>query len=117
MIVKISIRGLRFNIHHFNEYAVFTFYIKDVLFDNIHIFTQIIREIHIIDNFKINIFISKKKIIDFATQSIKINNYYNIIVFINSRARFEPIKRIIKSIFRIILSFRFTTSIVVIYTY
>ena len=41
---------------------------------------------------EINIFISKRMIIDFITQFIKINNFHVIIIFINFRARFESIK-------------------------
>ena len=32
--IKIFIRNLRFKIYYFDEYIVFTFYIKNVLFDN-----------------------------------------------------------------------------------
>ena len=60
-------------------------------------------------------FLFQKKIIDFVTQFIKINNYHEIIVFINSRARFEFVKRIIKSIARIILPSRVIISIMIIY--
>ena len=42
-------------------------------------------------------------IINFITQFIKINNYRNIIIFINLRARFEFIKRAMKSFNKIIL--------------
>ena len=59
MTVKIFIRNLKSKIHYFDKYIVFIFYIKNVLFDdkNIYIFIQIIREIYIIDDFKIDIFI------------------------------------------------------------
>ena len=53
--------------------------------------------------------------IDFVTQIIKINNYHNIIVFINLRARFEFIKRIIKSSKRTILPPRITIQISITY--
>ena len=78
---------------------------KEILLDDIYIFVKITREIHVVDNFKIkiDILISKRIIIDFVTQFIKINNYRNIIISINSRARFESIKRIIKSFNKIIL--------------
>ena len=62
-----------------------------------------------------NIFTSKRIIIDFVTQFIKINNYREMIVFINSRAHFEFVKRIVKSIFRMILSFRIITFIIIVY--
>ena len=124
MIVKISIRGLRFKIYYSNKYIIFIFYIKGILldFNDTYIFAEITREIHIIDNLKINIFIniniftSKRIIIDFATQSIKINNYRNIFILINSHTRFNLIKRIVKLLSRIILSPRVITSITVIYT-
>ena len=54
-------------------------------------------------------------IIDFVTQFIKIDNYREIIIFINSYIRFESIKRIIKLIARIILSFYVNISIIIIY--
>lgn len=121
MVIKISIRHLRFKIYYFNDYVVFIFYIKDVLFDNIRAFAQIIREIYIIHNFKANIlikaniFIFKKIIIDFVTQFIKINNCRKIIIFINFRTRFKFIKLIIKLISRIILSSHIITLIIIVY--
>ena len=87
---------------------------KKILFNNIRVFAQIIREIYIIDNFKIeilievDILISKRIIIDFVIQAIKIDSYRNIVVSINSRARFESIKRIVKLLSRIILLSRAT---------
>ena len=72
IIVKISIRGLRFKIYHFNEYVIFIFYMKDVLPDDIYVFVQITREIYIVNDLKIDmlieadIFILKKMIIDFV---------------------------------------------------
>ena len=72
MIIKILIRELRSKIYYSNKYVIFIFYIKGVLLDDIRTFAQIIREIYIIDNFKvgmfidINIFISKRIIIDFV---------------------------------------------------
>ena len=54
-------------------------------------------------------------IINFIIQFIKINNYREIIVFINFRARFEFIKRIMKLIARIILSSYIIISITIIY--
>ena len=112
--VKISIRGLRFKIHHFDEYAIHIFYIKDVLFDNTRVFAQITREIHIVDDLKANMLIeadiltSKRIIINFITQFIKIDSYRDIVVSMNSRIRFESIKRTIKSLNKIILSPRIT---------
>ena len=64
---------------------------------------------------KTNIFILKIIIIDFVTQFIKINNYREIIILINFRARFEFIKRIVKLIFYIILFFRVIILIIIIY--
>ena len=55
---------------------------------------------------EINIFILKRIIIDFAIQFIKINSCRNMIISMNSRARFEPIKRIIKLIIQITLTLR-----------
>ena len=92
------IRELKFKIRYFDEYVVFIFYIKNVLFNNIRVFAQIKREIHIVDDFKVgmlieaNIFTLKKMIVDFITQFIKINNYRKIIILINFYARFEFIK-------------------------
>ena len=73
IIIKITIRKLRFKIYYSNKFIIFIFYIKEVFFNNndIRIFAKIIREIYIIDNFKINmlididIFILKRIIIDF----------------------------------------------------
>ena len=42
IVVKILIRDLRFKIYHFDKYVVFIFYIKNVLFNNIRVFAQII---------------------------------------------------------------------------
>ena len=114
MIIKILIRDLKFKIHHFDEYAIYIFYMKDVLLDNTRVFAQITREIHIVDDFKANMLIeadiltSKRIIIDFVTQFIKIDSYRDIVVSINSRARFESIKRTIKSLSKIILPSRIT---------
>ena len=121
MTVKISIRDLEFKIHHFDEYTIYIFYIKDVLLDNTRTFAQITREIHIVDDFKTDMLIeadiltSKRIIIDFAIQFIKIDNYRNIVVFMNSRARFESVKRTMKSLSKIILSSRITMSISITY--
>ena len=66
MVIKISIRELKIKIYHFDEYVVFNFLYKR------RVFVQIIRKIHIVNDFKIdmfikiNIFISKKMIIDFV---------------------------------------------------
>ena len=57
MFIKISIRGLKSKIYYFDKYIIFIFYIKEVLLDNIYIFVRITREIHIINNFKIDILI------------------------------------------------------------
>ena len=56
--IKILIRGLEFKIYYSNEYVIFLFYIKGVLFDDTRIFAQITRKIYIVNNFKIEIFIS-----------------------------------------------------------
>ena len=98
MIIKILIKDLKFKIYYFDEYVIFIFYIKNVLFDDIRVFAQITREIHIVNDFKINMFIeaniliSKKIIINFITQFIKINNCREIIIFINFYTRFKFIK-------------------------
>ena len=57
MVINIFIRDLRFKIHHFDEYVVFIFYIKEVLFESKRVFAKIIKKIHIINDFKIEIFI------------------------------------------------------------
>ena len=94
---------------------------KDVFSDDTRVFAQIIRKVHIVDDLKINmfietnIFISKRMIIDFVIQFIKINNCRNMIIFMNSRARFELIKKTIKLSTRIILLSHVTTSIAIIY--
>ena len=62
-----------------------------------------------------NIFTSERMIIDFVTQFIKINSYREIIVFINSHARFELVKRIVKLIFHMILFFRVIMLITIVY--
>ena len=90
MSASISIRDLRFKIHHSNEYTILIFYIKNILLDNTRAFAQITREIHIIDDLKANMLIeadiltSKRIIIDFVTQVIKIDNYRSITVSMNS---------------------------------
>ena len=74
IIIKISIRGLKVKNFYLNKYIIFIFNIKGVLpdFNNIRIFVKIIREIYIVDNLKINIFINinifilKRIIIDFV---------------------------------------------------
>ena len=71
IIIKISIRGLKSKIYYFNKYIILIFYIKEVLFNNIRAFIKITREIYIVNNLKINIFInvdiliSKRIIINF----------------------------------------------------
>ena len=62
-----------------------------------------------------NIFTLKKMIIDFVIRFIKINNYREIIIFINFYTRFEFVKRIVKLIFYIILFSRIIISIIIIY--
>ena len=57
IINKILIRDLRFKIYYFDEYIVLIFYMKSILFNNIRVFIEIIREIYIINNLKIKIFI------------------------------------------------------------
>ena len=52
---------------------------------------------------KANILILERIIIDFITQSIKIDSYRNIIILIDSRARSKSIKRTIKLLSRITL--------------
>ena len=70
---KILIRGLGSKIHHSNKYAVLTFYIEGVLPDGTRAFTQITREIYIVDDLKAGILIGadiltpKRIVIDFAT--------------------------------------------------
>ena len=60
--IKISIREFKFKIYYSNKFIIFIFYIKGVFFNNnnIRIFAKIVREIYIIDDFKINIFIDIK---------------------------------------------------------
>ena len=114
IIIKISIRDLEFKIYYLDKYAILIFYMKSVLFNNTHVFAKIIREIHIIDDLKASIFIesniltSKRIIINFAIQFIKIDNYRDIRISINSRARSELIKRTMKVFSRLILSSRST---------
>ena len=92
IIASILIRGLRSKIHHFDEYVVLTFYMKEVLPDDHRVFAQIIRKIHIVDDLKIEMFIeidiliSKRIIINFIIQVIKIDNYRNMAVLMNLRA-------------------------------
>ena len=62
-----------------------------------------------------NIFTLKKMIIDFVIRFIKINNYREIIIFINFYTRFEFVKRIVKLIFYIVLFSRIIISIIIIY--
>ena len=57
IIIEILIRELKSKIYHFDKYIIFIFYIKGVLLDNNRVFVKITREIYIIDNFKIRIFI------------------------------------------------------------
>ena len=119
--VKISIRDLEFKIHHFDEYAVHIFYMKDVLLDNTRTFAQITREIHIVDDLKADMLIgadiltSKRIIINFVIQFIKIGSCRDIVVSMNSRVRFEPVKRTVKSLSKIILLSRITMLVSIIY--
>ena len=102
MATKILIRELKFKIYYFDEFDIIIFYIKRVLSNDTRAFAEIIKEIYIIDDLKadifinIDIFISKRIIIDFAIQSITIESYRNITILMNSRVRFESIKRTIK---------------------
>ena len=118
---KIFIRELRFKIHHFDEFFVLTFYMKEMLLDNTRAFAQITREIHIVDDLKTNMLIEadiltpKRMIINFATQNLSIDSCRNIIVFMNSRARSKPVKRTMKSSTRMILSPRITMFVFVVY--
>ena len=57
MITNIFIRDLRLKIHYFDEFVVFIFYIKKMLFENKRVFVEIIKKIYIVDDFKIEIFI------------------------------------------------------------
>ena len=57
IIIKISIRDIELKIYHSDEYAILIFYMKRILLDNTRAFAQITREIHIVDNLKIEIFI------------------------------------------------------------
>ena len=121
MAAKIPIRGLGSKIHHSDEYAVHTFYMEGVLPDNTRAFAQITREIHVVDDLKAGMLIGadiltpKRMIIDFATQVIKIDSCRSMTVSMNSRARFEPIKRTVKSSARIVLSPRATVQVPVTY--
>ena len=79
--------------------------------DDTRVFVEIIREIYIMNNLKaeilieVDILISKRINIDFVSQSIFIDNYRELIVSINFRARSKLIKRIIKlSVKTIVLS-------------
>ena len=82
---------------------------KNILFNNTRVFIKIIKEIYIINNLKTKIFIkidiliSKRINIDFVNQSIFIDNYRELIIFINSRTRSKSIKRIIKLFIKIIV--------------
>ena len=111
---RILIRGLRFKIYHFDEYVILIFYIKGVLLDNTRVFIEIIREIYIINDLKteilikVDILILERINIDFASQSIFIDSYRELIVFINSRARSKSIKRIIKLSAKTIVSSHIT---------
>ena len=72
MASKILIRGLGSKVHHSNKYVVLTFYIEGVLPNGTRAFTQITREIYIVDNLKAGILIEadilipKRIVIDFA---------------------------------------------------
>ena len=115
------VRKLKIKNYYFDKYFILTFYIEGIFFDNIYIFAKIIREIYVTDGFKINIsinvniFTSKRTIIDFIIQFIKINNYRNIFNLIKFYTHFSFIKRIIKKLLRIILLSRVTTLIIVIF--
>lgn len=121
IITKISIRGLKSKIHHSDEFVVLIFYMKGVLSEGNRAFTQITREIHIIDNLKAdmligsNILTSKRILINFAIQIIKIDSCRDITVSIDFRARLKSIKRTIKSSSRIILLSRTTISVSIAY--
>ena len=57
IINKILIRDLRFKIYHFDKYIVLIFYMKNMLFNNTRVFIEITKEIYIINDLKIEIFI------------------------------------------------------------
>ena len=71
--IKILIRDLNSKIHHSNEYAILIFYIESILSNNTRAFTEIKREIYIIDDLKADILIRadiltpKRIALDFAT--------------------------------------------------
>ena len=121
IIAKIFIRGLDSKIHYSNKYAILIFYIEGVLLNKTYTFAEIKREIHIVDNLKVGILIGsniltpKRIVINFITQSIKIDSYRNIIISMNSRAYSKSIKRVIKFLSRIILLLHTTTQISVTY--
>ena len=62
-----------------------------------------------------DILTSKRIIIDFVIQFIKIGSCRDIVVSMDSRARFEFVKRTIKSLSKIILPSRITISISITY--
>ena len=57
MITNIFIRDLKSKIYHFDEFVVFTFYMKKILLEDKRAFAKIIKKIYIINNFKVEIFI------------------------------------------------------------
>ena len=117
MASKIPIRGLGSKIHYSDEFVVLTFYKKGVLSFDTRAFAKITREIHIVDNLKADMLIGadnltpERMMIDFATQTITIDSCRSMAVPMNSRARSEPTKRIIKSSSRVVLPPRSTQTI------
>lgn len=117
MASKIPIRGLGSKIHHSDEFAVLTFYMEGVLPDGTRAFAKITREIHIVDDLKAGMLIGadiltpERMVIDFATQTITIGSCRNMAVPMDSRARSEPTKRIVKASSRVVLPPRSTQTV------
>lgn len=117
MSSKIPIRGLGSKIHHSDEFAVLTFYMEGVLPEGTRAFAKITREVHIVDDLKAGMLIGsdiltpERMVIDFATQTITIGSCRSMAVPMDSRARSEPTKRVIKSSSRVVLPPRSTQTI------
>lgn len=121
MAAKVPIRGLGSKIHHSDEYAILSFYMEGVLPDGTRAFAEIKREIHIVDDLKAGMLIGsdiltpERMNLDFATQTITIGSCRGMAVPMDSRARSEPIKRVVKATNRTILPPRTTREVQVMY--
>ena len=94
---------------------------EGVLPDGTRVFAKITREIHVVDDLKAGMLIGsdiltpERMVLDFATQGIRIGSCRDMVVLMDSRARSEPIRRIVKSSKKMTLPPRTTLPVPVAY--